>query len=89
MMMKRILTTLILAMAALPMWACEVCKDQQPAMLRGITHGTGPQHSWDMPIIIVSAIIVLITLAFSVKYIFWPGEKSENHIKRSVLHNSL
>lgn len=87
--MRKFLFTLFMALIGLPLWACEVCKEQQPAMLRGITHGTGPQHAWDMPIIVVSAVIVLVTLVFSVKYIFWPGEKNQDHIKRTVLDNSL
>jgi len=74
---------------ALPTWACDACKNQQPKVLQGITHGTGPQSAWDMPIIVVSAIIVLITLYFAVKFLVRPNEGDADHIKRSILNNAV
>ncbi len=67
-------------------WACDACQKQQPKVLQGISHGTGPQSDLDMPIIGVSAIIVLITLVFSVKYLVKPNEKNADHIKRTILN---
>jgi len=67
--------------------ACPVCDKQQPKVLQGITHGAGPQSSWDYVIVWAAVIIVLFTLYFSLKWIFRPGEKSENHIKRLILTN--
>ena len=80
-----LICTLLLA---LPTWACDACKNQQPKVLQGITHGTGPQSDWDMPIIVVSAIIVLVTLFFAVKYLVRPNEGDPAHIKRSILSNT-
>ena len=74
---------------ALPAWACDACEKQQPAALRGITHGTGPQSAWDMPIIYAAAVVVLITLVLAVKFLAKPGENREDHIKRAILHNPL
>ena len=71
----------------IPAWACDACKNQQPKVLQGITHGTGPQSEWDMPIIVVSAIIVLITLFFAVKFLVRPNEGDADHIKRSILNS--
>lgn len=86
--MKIILTVFLFLLNAAA-WACPACERQQPELLKGITHGTGPQSGWDMPIIYVSAVIVLFTLVMSVKYLVKPNEDSENHIKRTILHNPL
>jgi hypothetical protein len=56
-------------------------------MLKGITHGAGPESQWDYVIVWTTAAIVLLTLFFSVKWLIRPGEKSEDHIKRFILNN--
>ncbi len=65
--------------------ACPVCDQRQPKLLRGITHGAGPESNWDYLIISVMGIIVLVTLFYSVKWLLAPGEKSASHIKRFIL----
>ena len=86
--MMRLLLSFCTLLLTMPSWACDVCQKQQPKVLQGISHGTGPQSSLDMPIIVVSAIIVLITLFFSVKYMVRPNEGNPDHIKRSILNTS-
>lgn len=71
----------------LPVFACPLCEKQQPRLLRGITHGTGPESNWDYIIVWVTVLIVLFTLFFSVKWLIRPGEKSDNHIKRFILNH--
>jgi hypothetical protein len=66
--------------------SCPACEAQQPKVLRGITHGAGPQSNWDFLIVSVAAVIVLATLFFSVKWLIWPEEKGEKHIKRIILN---
>ena len=66
--------------------ACSTCELSQPRYLRGITHGTGPQSNWDYLIISVTAVIVVATLFFSVKWLVQPGEKSVTHIKHLILN---
>jgi len=68
-------------------YACPACEKQQPALLKGISHGAGPDSNWDMVIVWVIAIIVLLTLVFSIKFLIKPGEKSKSHIKRYILNN--
>jgi len=85
----RALLTIALQLFALATWACDACQKQQPKLLKGITHGTGPQGEWDMPIIWVSAVIVVITLILAVKFLVKPNEKNADHIKRSILNNTL
>lgn len=80
---------LSLLLTTLPALACDVCQKNQPAPLRGITHGTGPQSAWDMPIIWGAAIIVAITLVLAVKMLVRPGERSSSHIKHRILHDGL
>ncbi len=66
--------------------ACEVCEAQQPKILRGITHGIGPQGNFDYVIVIAAVVLVLFTLVVAVKLLAWPGERGSDHIKRTVLH---
>ncbi len=65
--------------------ACEVCEANQPKILRGITHGAGPQENSDYIIVIIAAVLVLFTLVYAVKLLALPGERGSNHIKRTVL----
>lgn len=87
-MYRKYLMLLLFGFAGFSAFACSVCEKQQPKMLQGITHGTGPQSDWDYVIIWAVAIIVVATLFFSVKWLVWPGEKSPAHIKRLVLKNN-
>jgi hypothetical protein len=68
-------------------YACPACENQQPKLLKGITHGAGPDGNWDYVIIAIVVIIVLFTLFFSVKWLIRPGEQSQSHIKRLILNN--
>ncbi len=67
-------------------WACEVCKKQQPEVLRGIAHGAGPQSDWDYVIIGITVLIVLASLFYTIKWIVRPGEKERSHIKYRILN---
>lgn len=68
--------------------ACEVCSigSKQPKFLREMTHGTTPNGNLDFVIVGVTIAIVLFTLAFSIKFLVRPGEKNNNHIKRTILN---
>jgi hypothetical protein len=66
--------------------ACPVCERQQPKILRGITHGAGPDGNADYVIVWVAVAIVLFTLFFSVKWLIRPGERWLTHIKRHILN---
>ena len=87
--MKKLFASALAGFFAMPMWACEACEKQQPKLLRGITHGSGPQSGFDMPIIYVSAIVVLVTLVLAVKFLVKPNEGAADHIKRSILNSPL
>lgn len=39
----------------------------------------------DLAIVAVSIIAVFISFYLCIKYFIWPGEKSKNHIKRTIL----
>ena len=85
--MKRLLLLTTLFFTSIGAFACPVCEKQQPAMLKGISHGTGPQSDWDMVIVWIMIVIVALTLFFSLKFLVRPGEKSQTHIKRFILDN--
>lgn len=81
---------LIFPMLTLPglAQACEVCLSQQPKFFRGWTHGSGPQGDFDYVIVFTAIVIVVFTLGYAIKFLFWPGERNPEHIKRSVLNQS-
>jgi hypothetical protein len=85
--MKKILFLLVLLCGTIVATSCPVCEKQQPEILKGITHGAGPQSDWDYVIVWVVAIIAVATLFFSVKWLIRPGEKGAGHIKRTVLNH--
>jgi hypothetical protein len=66
-------------------WACEICEAQQPKILRGLTHGGGPQGSFDYIIVLATVAVVLVALVYAIKFIVHPGESEPSHIKRIVL----
>lgn len=84
---KKILSMMLLISVVAPAFACPVCERNQPSILKGITHGAGPDSRWDYLIVWVTVAIVLLTLFFSIKWIIRPGEKSGTHIKRMILNN--
>ena len=84
--MKRILFSFTLLNGFVVANACSVCEKQQPEILKGLTHGAGPQNNWDYLIVWIAVIITVVTLFFSVKWLIWPEEKGEKHIKRIILN---
>lgn len=68
-------------------YACDACKIQQPKITQGITHGTGPESSWDWVIVAVMGGITLLSLVYALKYLIKPGEKDPHHIKQSILES--
>jgi hypothetical protein len=87
--MKALIKTLaivVVLVANTPVLACEVCKKQQPKVLRGITHGAGPQSGWDYVVVWCMVIIAAVSLFYSIKWILRPGEGDSKHIKRSILN---
>jgi len=67
-------------------YACDACQKQQPKILKGISHGAGPESKWDWVVIITIFAITIVTLWMSLKYIIKPGEKGQDHIKRTILN---
>lgn len=87
-MKQRALLTLLALAGTITSMACDVCQKNQPESLRGITHGTGPQSQWDMPIVWAAAIIVTVTLALALRMLLKPGEGHSGHIKRIILNDT-
>jgi hypothetical protein len=82
--MKKIILSIMWILAGSASMACEICKKQQPKVLKGITHGVGPQSEWDYVIVGVTALIVVVSLFYSIKWIIRPGEGEKEHIKNSI-----
>jgi len=83
--MKKNLIILFFTTFSIATYACPMCEKQQPKILRGITHGAGPESNLDYVIVWSMVIIVLITLFFSLKYLIRPKENEADHIKRNLL----
>jgi hypothetical protein len=86
--MKRFLLLLSLPFSGLSVMACDACEIAQPRSLRGITHGAGPDSGWDYMIVLAMVAITLYVLAATLRCLFRPSEKSEQHIKRMILNDS-
>lgn len=86
--MKQIVKLMLLFVTGLPSsaYACEVCRAKQPEVLKGITHGAGPQGNTDLVIIWGAVAIVGITLFLSIKYLVKPQESAPDHIKNIVIY---
>lgn len=84
--MKKTLLILLFLFSALITSACPVCDKQQPKILKGITHGGGPGSQWDYVIVCITAVVVVVSLFYSIKWLFKPGEKSPHHIKQLILN---
>jgi uncharacterized membrane protein YjfL (UPF0719 family) len=84
--MKKISLLILLIVFQITAMACPVCEKQQPKLLKGISHGSGPQDTLDYLIVWATVIIVAITLIYTIKYLAKPGEKNSNHIKNTVIN---
>jgi hypothetical protein len=85
--MKKLILFLIAILSKEVLYACDVCQKQQPKILKGITHGTGPQSNWDYVIVIAVALLVVASLYYSLKSLIKPKEQSGSHIKYSIINN--
>ncbi|MBD0258054.1 MAG: hypothetical protein ICV83_20255 [Cytophagales bacterium] len=82
---SRIRFTLAALLLPVALLACPVCEKSQPKLLRGLTHGAGPESNWDYVIIGIAAALVMASLYYSVKWLCKPGEAGNDHIKRIIL----
>ena len=83
--MNKLISTISFILLIITCFACPVCERNKPKILQGITHGTGPESNWQYVIVIVIAIIAILTLIYSVKWLIKPGEDNSDHIKYSFL----
>lgn len=70
------------------MLACDLCEKNQPEVLQGVTHGTGPQGQMDFVITWSAVVIVGLVLFYSIKFLGWPRENSPGHIKNLVVNEN-
>ena len=82
--MKKAITFLFLIVFQTTTFACPVCERNQPKILRGIVHGAGPDSNWDYVSIVITAIIAVFALIYSIKWLLKPNENNQNHIKYSI-----
>jgi len=83
--MKKCIILIWLVLMKFTAVSCPACDQKQPKLLKGITHGAGPESNWDYLIISTVAVVVLFTLYFSIKWLVKPGEQGPDHIKRFIL----
>ena len=85
-MKKCLIIVMACCFAGLTASACETCTRKQSWLLRNATHGRGPDTRWDYLIVAIVALLVLLTLFYSIKWLLFPGEQSAHHIKNIVLN---
>ena len=83
---KYLIILFFINLMSISTYACDACQKQQPKILKGISHGAGPESKWDWVVIITIFAITIVTLWMSLKYIIKPGEKGQDHIKRTILN---
>jgi len=87
-MKKKIAISFTLGIANRVVFAGSGKEGELPGFLQGLLHGAGPaEHKWDYIIAGVMLIITVLTLYYSIKWLVRPGEKSPDHIKRTVLED--
>ena len=83
---RKIYLFIVLLLSQLTTLACPACEKQQPKLLRGITHGTGPESQWDYVIVMATVVATCITLFYSIKWLIRPNESMLGHIKFSIIN---
>ncbi len=81
-----VLGALLLMQFPVGIYACELCKENQPEFLQGVVHGVGPQGPLDYIIMWTAAVIVLVCFVLFAKVLIKPGEKNADHIKNIVVN---
>ena len=84
--MKKLIAILFFWMISVSVFACPVCERNKAKALQGITHGAGPASNWDYVIVFAIAIVAVLTLIYSIKWLVKPNEKNTDHIKLSILN---
>lgn len=85
--MKKIISLLSFIILYTSMYACPVCERANAKKAFGsISHGTGPDSSWDYIVVWITIAITVITLFYSIKWLIKPAEKNQDHIKNSILN---
>ncbi|HTN19880.1 MAG TPA: hypothetical protein VL125_05365 [Pelobium sp.] len=80
-----LLTILLLTVANVATFACEACNQNQPKILRNITHGGGPESIWDYFVVITMVFITIYTLYATIRCFIRPKETKYNRIKNEIL----
>ena len=50
-----------------------------------MNHSASAHSFVDLVLVAVAVVVVILAFYLAVKYTFWPGERSMNHIKRRIL----
>ncbi|HTI58940.1 hypothetical protein [Mucilaginibacter sp.] len=78
--------TALLLLVGLPVVACEACKKQQPKLLQGITHGSGPDSNWDYLIVSIMVVITAYSFYAMIKCLAKSRDKAHQNIKTIILN---
>lgn len=84
MKLKYYICSILLLCSTLVM-ACPVCEEREPKLTRGLTHGATPDSNWDWVIVAFIALLTVLTLIYSIRFLVNPKENQNNHIKNSIL----
>ena len=85
--MKKLIIILLFILVKFNVQACDACKKQQAKWLQGISHGPGPDSNWDYVIVAIMTVVTLYVLVATVKCMFKPAERNEQHVKRMIFND--
>ncbi|MDB5241381.1 MAG: hypothetical protein JWP57_2006 [Spirosoma sp.] len=75
--MKTSLTALFLGLITFTsLLACPVCDKRQPKGFAGITHGTGPEGTFDYCMLYGSIAVVVLTLLLFIRFMIRPDRRT-------------
>ena len=83
--MKKVTSFIVLMLMFVVSFSCPVCERNQPKILKGIVHGAGAESNWDYVGVWIIAVIAVITLFLSIKWLIKPNENNPDHIKNFIL----
>ena len=65
------------------MTACPYCTVANPA-----GHASSPSGPWELAVVALGMVLVVFALLAAAKLLFRPGERSPDHVKRTVLDDA-
>ncbi|OOQ57826.1 hypothetical protein BC343_13685 [Mucilaginibacter pedocola] len=84
--MRKYIVTIPVILVSGTAFGCDACKKQQ-SFFTGISHGRGPESTWDYLIVALMVIVTLYVLFAALNCMFRPYENHRSHIKYTFIES--